>query len=137
MKKTIHTCDRCGKEITDVPNISYADVTLPLWTGGNDEAWPVNIDLCGNCQKELASLLKHHFMRASEDGKTWFIPDAPYAEIAALETYREDAHKDVEELEEELERLRDVKDKLFEANFALTAQLRAMGVEVDTRRQTK
>ena len=130
MVKKAYICDRCNNEIGMDPEL--ARVTLPMWASDkdNEEDYEVCVDLCKSCQLELDNLLRHHFLGTNNGEYT--MRDAPYAEIAALETYLEDAHKDVEELEEELERLRDVKDKLFEANFKLTAQLRALGVEVDT-----
>ena len=53
-------------------------------------------------------------------------------DVVSLLNQEREAHlSEIEELEEELERIRDVKDQLFETNFKLTAQLRALGIEVD------
>ena len=135
MVKKAYFCDRCNNEIGMDPEL--ARVTLPMWASDkdNEDDYSVQVDLCKSCQLELDNLLRHHFL-STNDGE-YTMTDAPYAEIAALETYLEDAHKDVEELEEELERLRDVKDKLFETNFKLTAQLRALGVEVDDEEEAE
>lgn len=109
-------CDRCGAVITELTDIS-----------ASAEGTPVH--LCGRCLDELNSLIAHHFLK-HEDGM-FTMMDAPYADIARIETELEEAMREIEELEEELERLRDVKDELFETNFVLTAKLKELGVEVE------
>lgn len=159
MVTTLYICDRCGKVIPDDYDSSTA---IPMFD--NEGEFGVRVDLCKSCTDELDSLLKTHFFELNDDNLV--MKDAPYAEIAVLETLVEDQTKEIEkleeelvrlkvmkyaphaeieglealvedqlkeieELEEELERLRDVKDKLFETNFKLTAQLRALGIEVE------
>jgi hypothetical protein len=128
MRKKVCICDRCGKEIPDDFN---ARTELPVWVTDfdGDYRWGVRVDLCESCTKELDNLLRHHFL-STNDGE-YTMKDAPYAEIAGLENLVEDQLKEIEELEEELERLRDVKDELFETNFVLTAKLKELGVEVE------
>ena len=129
MRKNVYICDRCGKELCIEPEL--ARVMLPMWASDrdNEDAYSVQVDLCKSCQLELDNLLRHHFL-GTNDGK-FTMKDAPYADIAILETELEEATRDIEELEEELERLREVKDSLFETNFLLTKQLSDLGVEVD------
>lgn len=128
MRKTVCICDRCGKEIPDDYN---ARTELPMWVtdSDGDDEWGVCVDLCNGCTDELDNLLSHHFLSTNYGEYT--MKEAPYAEIAGLETLVEDQLKEIEELEEELERLRDVKDELFETNFVLTAKLKELGVEVE------
>ena len=134
-KREIYTCDRCGKQENKQEALRWAGLVLPVHDPFDDYTHdPFDdytheaFDLCPVCQLELALLLKHHFM--AWDGKKYAIKDAPYADIARLETELEEATQDIIELEEELERLRDVKDSLFETNFLLTERLIALGVEV-------
>lgn len=102
MIKTLCICDRCGKGI---PDDYEARTELPMFD--SEDEFGVYVDLCKSCTNELDSLLKTHFLEVNDDNRV--MKDAPYAEIAVLETLVEDQTKEIEELEEELVRLRVMK----------------------------
>ena len=125
-KKIVYTCDRCGYDTA--AGVEVNDYSLPV----ADKVLANRvISLCKCCENELNELLRKYFINPDADCYEDAMLAPPNEVIDEWKSLLEDANHDIIELEEELERLRDVKDKLFETNFKLTAQLRALGVEVD------
>lgn len=155
-KRTVYICDICGSEHSDKRSLS--SVSLPTLRDdgyGNESVRRTEVEMCEDCKSRLEKLFINHFAEIHVDAfgamkqKPELKPSpedelrSVLARCAAQETKSavlerssiaalEAAHQqEIEELEDELDRLRDVKDNLFETNFRLTAQLRAMGVVVD------
>lgn len=155
-KKTIHFCDLCGADVSDKRDLTV--VRLPvLWDDGygNESIRRLEVEMCEDCKSRLEKLLINHFAEIHVDAYGAMkqkpelkpSPEEELRSVLARCTERENEafirerdaldameaanRQEIEELEEELERLRDVKDKLFETNFRLTAQLRALGMDVE------
>ena len=125
-KKTVYECDRCGYNTT--AGVEVNDYALPV----ADTVYADRvISLCKCCENELNELLRKYFININADCYEDAMLATPNEVIDEWKSRLEDANNDIHELEEELERLRDVKDELFETNFVLTAKLKELGVEVE------
>ena len=58
MKKTVFTCDHCGKEIDELH--SYTDMTI------DDFDDIVEVDLCFNCYKELNDIVMQYINKKKD-----------------------------------------------------------------------
>jgi len=133
-KRTIHTCDLCGREVRGAEDLR--EVRIPaLMTDcyGNESVCYHAVEMCDACRTAYEALLINDFAEIHLDA--FGCPTQPVVlklnEDKRYEELSAEHLREVLELEEELERLRDVKDQLFETNFKLTALLRAHGIEVD------
>lgn len=133
-KRTVYICDICGSEHSDKRSLS--SVSLPVLRDdgyGNESVHHTEREMCEDCRAAYEALLINDFAEIHLDA--YGCPTLPVMlKLNADKRYEEllvEHLREVRELEDELERLRDVKDSLFETNFRLTAQLRAMGVVVD------
>ena len=65
MKKTIITCDRCGKDL-DLDNYrNHVNFNLYYWHGGSlggeEDKDKFDFDLCESCDEELSNLIDNWF----------------------------------------------------------------------------
>lgn len=57
MNLNLKSCDRCGKEYSDVSDRKYSDIMV-CSNGGFGGYWP--IDLCPECHKLIMAVLSSH-----------------------------------------------------------------------------
>ena len=75
MRKTIITCDRCGKEISNDINgfphyLNDIDIRLNYWHGGSmggeEDVDRLHYEICGDCARSLYHALKKWFKNTEE-----------------------------------------------------------------------
>lgn len=142
-KKTIHFCDLCGAEVADKRDLTV--LTLPAYWDdgyGNDRVRGYDMEVCEECKANHDDLLMHYFAEIHVDyygaltqgielkkRPLALVADITEAYNRKIEELEEEHGAEVTDLEAELERLRDLKDELFETNFRLTAMLRGAGID--------
>lgn len=123
-KITVYECDRqCGEITSDKHKMFKIDV--PYYDGsGERKVCPVEV--CEECFDSWRELMTDYFAAIVKTEDSFTVKSRESAKECI-----EGLQMDIEELEEELERLRDTKDTLFTTNFLLTEKLREVGVEID------
>lgn len=131
----VDMCDSCRDQLEQLIIRYFAEIHVDAY-GARTQ----NVIRKDSTTAELKAMEAHWEDRLRTKQLHWnaaldAVDERHAKEIEELNTEHEaELHElacDVEELEGELERLRDVRDQLFETNFKLTALLRAHGIEVE------
>ena len=71
MRKTIITCDRCGKKISGNAYLSHVNITLRYWHGGSmggkEDEDNIAFDLCEDCARELSYKMQDWLKNKNEN----------------------------------------------------------------------
>ena len=128
-------CDHCKDKLEQLIIKYFAEIHVDAYG-----AMTQNVIRKDSPDEIIETLKKLHLACDTETSDLWrsqmdAIEVKHQEEIEKLKAEHEEdlesMQVDIGELEDELERLRDVKDNLFETNFKLTAQLQAFGVDAD------